>query len=141
MFFFFSGRRRHTSGALVTGVQTCALPICQRADHRPDCGAAAVVPGERTGPVRLSRPLAALFRQHRRPHAPSATETLAPYLSTGEAVSDVRPDRSLSPYLPRSGGNPPTPQFHPPGDRNYRTTDGTRRGPGLRAGQEGRAVA
>src|SRR3546814_7217530 len=25
--FFFSGRRRHTSCALVTGVQTCALPI------------------------------------------------------------------------------------------------------------------
>src|SRR3546814_20422530 len=62
----------------------------QRADHRPDCGAAAVVPGERTGLVRRSRPLAALFRQHRRPHAPSAPETLAPYLSTGEAVSDVR---------------------------------------------------
>src|SRR3546814_6242534 len=27
LFFFFSSRRRHTSGALVTGVQTCALPI------------------------------------------------------------------------------------------------------------------
>src|SRR3546814_567989 len=28
VFFFFSSRRRHTSCALVTGVQTCALPIC-----------------------------------------------------------------------------------------------------------------
>src|SRR3546814_3538053 len=28
VFFFFSRRRRHTSCALVTGVQTCALPIC-----------------------------------------------------------------------------------------------------------------
>src|SRR3546814_3078073 len=27
--FFFSSRRRHTSCALVTGVQTCALPISQ----------------------------------------------------------------------------------------------------------------
>src|SRR3546814_4449502 len=27
LFFFFSSRRRHTRGALVTGVQTCALPI------------------------------------------------------------------------------------------------------------------
>src|SRR3546814_10473289 len=27
MFFFFSSRRRHTICALVTGVQTCALPI------------------------------------------------------------------------------------------------------------------
>src|SRR3546814_17167573 len=25
--FFFTSRRRHTRGALVTGVQTCALPI------------------------------------------------------------------------------------------------------------------
>src|SRR3546814_15267380 len=30
MFFFFSSRRRHTRCALVTGVQTCALPICHR---------------------------------------------------------------------------------------------------------------
>src|SRR3546814_15373000 len=40
--FFFSSRRRHTRCALVTGVQTCALPIfeiahaaffCDRTDH------------------------------------------------------------------------------------------------------------
>src|SRR3546814_3942220 len=30
-FFFFSSRRRHTRCALVTGVQTCALPICLEA--------------------------------------------------------------------------------------------------------------
>src|SRR3546814_15113217 len=29
--FFVSSRRRHTRVALVTGVQTCALPICARA--------------------------------------------------------------------------------------------------------------
>src|SRR3546814_5190316 len=28
VFFFFSSRRRHTRFALGTGVQTCALPIC-----------------------------------------------------------------------------------------------------------------
>src|SRR3546814_5193397 len=28
--FVFSSRRRHTRCALVTGVQTCALPICSR---------------------------------------------------------------------------------------------------------------
>src|SRR3546814_1669095 len=32
-FFFFSSRRRHTICALVTGVQTCALPICS--DREP----------------------------------------------------------------------------------------------------------
>src|SRR3546814_15987589 len=30
LFFFFSSRRRHTRCALVTGVQTCALPICSQ---------------------------------------------------------------------------------------------------------------
>src|SRR3546814_1392236 len=34
--FFFSSRRRHTRCALVTGVQTCALPICTF------CAAAAI---------------------------------------------------------------------------------------------------
>src|SRR3546814_21073535 len=32
MLFFFSSRRRHTRCALVTGVQTCALPIWPESD-------------------------------------------------------------------------------------------------------------
>src|SRR3546814_6948139 len=35
MFFLFSSRRRHTRCALVTGVQTCALPICEEPSRRP----------------------------------------------------------------------------------------------------------
>src|SRR3546814_19659193 len=36
LFFFFSSRRRHTRCALVTGVQTCALPIFNKvAEGRP----------------------------------------------------------------------------------------------------------
>src|SRR3546814_3208705 len=35
-FFFFSSRRRHTICALVTGVQTCALPISFRPSPAPD---------------------------------------------------------------------------------------------------------
>src|SRR3546814_971874 len=41
-FFFFSSRRRHTRCALVTGVQTCALPIFtpkQIADSHATSGA------------------------------------------------------------------------------------------------------
>src|SRR3546814_14647568 len=36
LIFCFSSRRRHTRCALVTGVQTCALPICIRTggEHR-----------------------------------------------------------------------------------------------------------
>src|SRR3546814_4246559 len=33
LFFFFSIRIRHTSCALVTGLQTCALPICPHFRH------------------------------------------------------------------------------------------------------------
>src|SRR3546814_10614966 len=39
--FFFSSRRRHTRCALVTGVQTCALPIyhaLRRVDDRVELG-------------------------------------------------------------------------------------------------------
>src|SRR3546814_9953354 len=34
-FCFFSNRRRHTRCALVTGVQTCALPIYEHARPQP----------------------------------------------------------------------------------------------------------
>src|SRR3546814_10279016 len=36
--FFFSGVRRHTRGALVTGVQTCALPIWLQARYAVSVG-------------------------------------------------------------------------------------------------------
>src|SRR5881296_3337447 len=37
-FFFFSSRRRHTRCCCVTGVQTCALPICPAARAPPAAG-------------------------------------------------------------------------------------------------------
>src|SRR3546814_12657827 len=45
-FFFFSSRRRHTRCALVTGVQTCALPICacHQKPTTPQASAAANAP-------------------------------------------------------------------------------------------------
>src|SRR3546814_4471527 len=41
LFFFFSSRRRHTRCALVTGVQTCALPILASAEAVADLARAA----------------------------------------------------------------------------------------------------
>src|SRR3546814_3115717 len=42
--FFFSSRRRHTRCALVTGVQTCALPILRAmSGRRHDLVSAAVI--------------------------------------------------------------------------------------------------
>src|SRR3546814_5706946 len=50
-FFFFSSRRRHTRCALVTGVQTCALPI-----SRLEIARALYEHGDRA----TARPIAAL---------------------------------------------------------------------------------
>src|SRR3546814_7165049 len=44
VFFFFSSRRRHTRCALVTGVQTCALPILERKLGEVDDGELLVRP-------------------------------------------------------------------------------------------------
>src|SRR3546814_10630614 len=60
MIFFFSSRRRHTRCALVTGVQTCALPIFVvafahlplLAEHGPKSSDANDV--EQTNPFALS---------------------------------------------------------------------------------------
>src|SRR3546814_1286148 len=46
-FFFFSSRRRHTRCALVTGVQTCALPILIRKISRGETAKDAPSPKKR----------------------------------------------------------------------------------------------
>src|SRR3546814_4702252 len=43
--FFFSSRRRHTRCALVTGVQTCALPISRSRRCCPESESARSLPG------------------------------------------------------------------------------------------------
>src|SRR3546814_7194584 len=76
--FFFSSRRRHTRCALVTGVQTCALPIWQN-----QCG----VPGEgwtqggRTDSLRAPR-------QGNRAMPPSTPAFARP---SGRAADELRP--------------------------------------------------
>src|SRR3546814_112037 len=64
MFFFFSSRRRHTRCALVTGVQTCALPICWRGCW-PSCSAARAAPTWRGRKCRISKGRTWLFSLHR----------------------------------------------------------------------------
>src|SRR3546814_1590999 len=49
--FFFSSRRRHTRCALVTGVQTCALPIYVAAHHAERLAQGAFDDGETIGDV------------------------------------------------------------------------------------------
>src|SRR3546814_8865860 len=51
--FFFSSRRRHTRCALVTGVQTCALPIWSQ--ERVKYGTALPSHGHHTGDLPNTR--------------------------------------------------------------------------------------
>src|SRR3546814_8026738 len=57
--FFFSSRIRHTSCPLVTGVQTCALPIClargEIADHVARGGRGVAVVAEQRRQRRIPR--------------------------------------------------------------------------------------
>src|SRR3546814_1947871 len=58
--FFFSSRRRHTRCALVTGVQTCALPICGRPKNDglvvQQCGAGLVTIRRDSGRLAFAAP-------------------------------------------------------------------------------------
>src|SRR3546814_2921437 len=49
-FFFFSSRRRHTRCALVTGVQTCALPICLGSTRCAGCACPSSAVDRRRAP-------------------------------------------------------------------------------------------
>src|SRR3546814_3627309 len=53
LFFFFSSRRRHTRCALVTGVQTCALPIWIR---KMNAAVDAACTAPRSRQTRLTHP-------------------------------------------------------------------------------------
>src|SRR3546814_826945 len=63
-FFFFSSRRRHTRCALVTGVQTCALPILtgHRAGDHHDVRLDGAANGGRAADRQLLRDDVALDR-------------------------------------------------------------------------------
>src|SRR3546814_6166199 len=94
--FFLSSRRRHTRCALVTGVQTCALPISSGAppraraandrgsrtapgnraqDHTPAKRTAAVVKGRPAGSSALRRWLAHIPAAERGKREPSLKPT------------------------------------------------------------------
>src|SRR3546814_14364037 len=63
--FFFSSRRRHTRCALVTGVQTCALPISGAGSsamiRRIDASISSIVGSPRESAITLPLPAQILF--------------------------------------------------------------------------------
>src|SRR3546814_9765928 len=56
MWSFFSSRRRHTRCALVTGVQTCPLPICLQAGQRSGERAQRLRGRRQRDPSRIQHP-------------------------------------------------------------------------------------
>src|SRR3546814_16697173 len=75
---FFSSRRRHTRCALVTGVQTCALPISRASSRRLLSKRRKI----RSNPSASSR------------HSPSASaRRLARFGGDGSSVPEIRIDR------------------------------------------------
>src|SRR3546814_1274291 len=60
-FFFFSSRRRHTRCALVTGVQTCALPISRRSSRAAPQDGGSIAPEGHILPERVERSVARPF--------------------------------------------------------------------------------
>src|SRR3546814_2255871 len=78
LLFFFSSRRRHTRCALVTGVQTCALPISRRRRRRARVARARPcphAPSRRTGtsPAGRATPTRSARRNRVRPCPGAAT--------------------------------------------------------------------
>src|SRR3546814_20352487 len=97
-FFFLSSRRRHTGCALVTGVQTCALPISQlgatrgktmarTAIHQPMIGFKV---GLAVTTALASVALAGCATSGAPPRADASFSTAQVALSKGEASTAVR---------------------------------------------------
>src|SRR3546814_14096893 len=84
-FFFFSSRRRHTRCALVTGVQTCALPISLSASgvrgnmrHHPP-------PYVEGGPIPQENSMASLSRPLRHTLTAALALAAAPVFAQGDS--------------------------------------------------------
>src|SRR3546814_3504753 len=93
-FFFFSSRRRHTRCALVTGVQTCALPICKAVEAVFDAITGALKKG---GEVRLvgfgtfavSKRKASTGRNPRTGETMTIAASNQPTFKAGKALKDA----------------------------------------------------
>src|SRR3546814_2117053 len=98
LYFFFSSRRRHTICALVTGVQTCALPISS--DRLPGEGVKGVyvIPGRMTAMLRRLWGLNELLPDHNyveNPHSGAPKNRLDHRHHAIDAAVVAAPDRGM----------------------------------------------
>src|SRR3546814_16822567 len=94
-FFFFSSRRRHTRCALVTGFQTCALPIWRPTIDRRQ-PAATATPSPTPAPVARKPDPAPVVRSSTRPSLTQAVRPVAE-LSAPTLTRESRPAPSSRP--------------------------------------------
>src|SRR3546814_9171014 len=97
-FFFFSSRRRHTRCALVTGVQTCALPILLRVEL---CDGGRVLAGD-LGAHRTSSSAARLTASS---FSPSGESFVAPPAQNGPITLSSTPASSYRATPSALGGS------------------------------------
>src|SRR3546814_2505086 len=89
VFFFFSSRRRHTRCALVTGVQTCALPISDLADPTGAAQAQEGGEGRSENPAAPGTVVAASYRDPEGAETPDRQATLSIPEHPQPATADV----------------------------------------------------
>src|SRR3546814_14112993 len=88
--FFFSSRRRHTRCALVTGVQTCALPICTDENSAEIVNVRACRSGDDQVAERLEKAVSVVVGQQRYRVQPPRARTI------DRCRSDQRPGICLA---------------------------------------------
>src|SRR3546814_6953613 len=101
-FFLFSSRRRHTRCALVTGVQTCALPIflMTGATADPTTDPRPVVNSVRCAPHDISSTISALSEMLGKPNLGGVSGTTSSRYRPGSSGIWVRRIKPLIGRLP-----------------------------------------
>src|SRR3546814_6318061 len=94
LYFFFSSRRRHTRCALVTGVQTCALPISAAAqaagkfaDEIVACNATMAVVNKETKEVSFKDVVADKDECNRADTTLEGLSSLKPVMGEGHTIT------------------------------------------------------
>src|SRR3546814_19821254 len=105
-FFFFSSRRRHTRCALVTGVQTCALPILYNATGSFALGLIAGLAG--TLLLGLVLEWVAVSRLYLRDHLDHVLATFGLVLFFNEIVQIIWADQPYFTQVPENLNHPLT---------------------------------
>src|SRR3546814_8610174 len=106
VFFFFSSRRRHTRGALVTGVQTCALPIYLKGLRLSLCWGKAYIGHGARRATSLDCSTGATRNLHASQSCPSRSDLRPSPRKTGRAAPGVAGSRDCTEPTQSDAGQP-----------------------------------